>query len=544
MSALFLLAAVVIRTAVTNDVEMQWFEDRMVTADGVGLYTFGSVPPQGVKCPIVIERNPYVKEARMEGPDVVKLCVGDLRRGYARVFQHVRGAGASEGRRVPYEYERADGLKLLEYVRQLPWYNGEIFLFGISYFSSVHWSYLDTNPTDVKGAFLLVQDLNRYNICYRNGFFKCRLHGDWFKEEYAKTDHALMRNENASFADFPLLDFSKRYWGCPVPAFDNMIAHPRPEDPYWTSGEVGSGAEYRWAFQKSTMPILLETGFYDLYTEGICDMWREISPERRANCALLIDAYDHCGKLTKAMKGTLGEFPGGSRSDEKVDALDWFDSIRKGVPCVGAPAGRTRYYALWENVWHEEPALTNGPRRVAFRLGADERAYVYDPRRKGPAFPGSGALCFGGLQLQPEPNFRDDVLSFVLPPLEERLDVRGRMTATLTVASDCEDTCFYLRISVRKSDGKWYLLRDDITSLGFQLGEYAPGTKRRVSFRFSDHAFRLEKGDVLRADVASASSQFAPHTNVRGEQFRITTPKIAHNRVFAAESELVLNVLR
>ena len=448
----------------------------------------------------------------------------------------------SEGRRVPYEHEREDGLALLDFVRRLPWYDGEIFLAGGSYLASVHWAYLDANPPDVKGASLQVQDANRYGICYRNGFFKAGLHGDWFLSEYWKTDHGLPRNRQVRFSDFPLIDFSTRYWGRPEPALDNVFAHPRPDDPFWASGQAGSGASYRQALLKSTMPVLLKTGFYDIYTEGVCDMWRELPADRRANCALLIDAYDHGGSLGRELKGTLGEFPGGSRADEAVGDLDWFDSIRSGAPCPRAPKGRMRYYALWENAWHEEPELRDGSRRVVCRLGTGVRGYVYDPERPLPVFPGSGGINFGGMRLQPEPGFRDDVLSYLLPPVAERLDVRGRMTAELTVASDCEDTCFYARVSVRKRDGRWYLLRDDITSILFQSADYRPGEKTKVRFRFADHAFRLEPGDVLRMDVASACSQFAPHANVKGPQFKIRHPKVAQNRVFGDGSELILPV--
>ena len=543
MSALALLAAVAIQSVVTNGVEVRWFEDRISMRDGVKLYTYGTVPPLGVRCPIVVYRTPYVKERRIDGPSYALKQRKALDRGYAFVQQHVRGSGVSEGNRIPYENEREDGLALLEYVRKLPWYNGEIYLSGGSYLASVHWAYLETNPPDVKGACLEIQDVNRYNIKYRNGFFKSALDGGWFVREYFKTDHALTRNTDVRFADFPLIDFSTRYWGRPEPAFDNPLRHPRPDDPFWSSHEPGSGADYRQALSRSKIPVLLKTGFYDIYTEGICDMWREIPSERRANCALQIDAYDHVGRLKPEMKGTLGEFPGGSRAAENAWDLDWFDAIRAGRACPGAPAGRTRYYALWENTWHVEPSLTDGPRRFVFRLGEGERDYAYDPRRELPDFPGSGGINFGGMQVQPAPDFRDDVLSFVLPPLKERLDVRGRMTATLTVASDCEDTCFYMRVSVKKPDGRWYLLRDDITSVLFQRKTYEPNTPCTLSFRFADHAFRLESGDQLRVDVASACSQFAPHTNVKGNQFEIRKPKVAHNRVFADQCELVLNAL-
>ena len=117
------------------------------------------------------------------------------------------------------------------------------------------------------------------------------------------------------------------------------------------------------------------------------------------------------------------------------------------------------------------------------------------------------------------------------------------MEMKLAVSSDCEDTCFYVRVSVDKGDGKWYLLRDDITSLSFAGGKYSPGTERSIAFRFPDHAFRLEKGDILRVDVASANIQFAPHPNVAGDAFACSSPKVAHNTVYPERSFLKLPVI-
>ena len=516
------------------------FEEMVPMPDGVRLYTFGVRPAPGVKCPIVIRRTPYVQEKPVDRAAYAKSQRENFAHGYAYLVQHCRGCGMSEGDWIPYESERADGLALLEWVRKLPWYNGEIFLEGGSYLSSVHWSYLDTNPPDIKGACLSIQEVDRYNIAYRNGFFKAGLHGGWFAKGYKKKNHVLQRDKSVSFADFPLLDFSKRYWGEAVPALDNKLAHPNRDDPFWRARAAGSGADYRRGFLDSTMPILLRTAFYDIYTEGINDMWRETPAARRANCALLIDAYDHGGRLSKEMKGTCGEFPGGLRADENVSPTDWFDYCRTGRPCTNAAPGRVRYYALWENRWIEEDAIEDGSRRIDLPLGNGSRSWTYDPKRPLPDFPGSGGICFGGMRLQPPPDFRDDVVSYILPPVAERLDVRGRMRARLNVTSDCEDTCFYARVSVKKNDGKWYLLRDDITSLCADGRDYVPGAEKVVSFRFADHAFRLEKGDVLRVDVSSGCSQFAPHGNVKGLQAAIRTPKVAHNSVRADASTLTL----
>ena len=77
------------------------------------------------------------------------------------------------------------------------------------------------------------------------------------------------------------------------------------------------------------------------------------------------------------------------------------------------------------------------------------------------------------------------------------------MRASLAVSSDCEDICFYARVSVDKGDGIWYLLRDDITTMRADGRDYVPGTEKTLSLAFPRLAFRLEKGDRLRVDVSS-----------------------------------------
>ena len=114
------------------------------------------------------------------------------------------------------------------------------------------------------------------------------------------------------------------------------------------------------------------------------------------------------------------------------------------------------------------------------------------------------------------------------------------MEAELSVSSDCEDTCFYIRLSVDKGDGNWILLRDDITSIAYD-SPYKIGERRLLRFRFADHAFRLSKGDRLRVDVASANSQFAPHPNVAGAAFAVKSPRVANNTVYADDSRIIIH---
>ena len=130
-------AAVEVHSEMRNGEELRWFEEMVPMKDGTKLYTYGALPPKGVKCAIVFARSPYVKEERVDMAAYAKSQARALKRGYAYVHQHVRGTGMSEGDWVPYVAERADGLATLEWIRRLPHYSGEIFLTGGSYCASV-----------------------------------------------------------------------------------------------------------------------------------------------------------------------------------------------------------------------------------------------------------------------------------------------------------------------------------------------------------------------------------------------------------------------
>lgn len=116
------------------------------------------------------------------------------------------------------------------------------------------------------------------------------------------------------------------------------------------------------------------------------------------------------------------------------------------------------------------------------------------------------------------------------------------MSAKLKVKSDCEDTCYYVRISIEKENGD-YGLRDDITSLCYQLGTYAPNSVVELDFDFDEHAFLIKRGERLRIDISSADNEhYVRHTNQKGLYSEQTTAKIAHNTVYLQDSYLTLPI--
>ena len=161
-----------------------------ITSGDASLFTVFLLPEGSGSFPTVVIRTPYVDALEMLPEKEICFQYAKenekwLKRGYALVLQHCRGRGKSEGDCIPYVNEREDTLSLYAWIREQPFYNGELFLKGSSYLTSVHFCAAPFDA-DIRGAIFGVQDSERYNICYRNGFFKKALHGNWYVNMYKK----------------------------------------------------------------------------------------------------------------------------------------------------------------------------------------------------------------------------------------------------------------------------------------------------------------------------------------------------------------------
>ncbi len=501
------------------------------------LFTAVALPQKGGRFPTVIFRSPYVDEfENVSEGEVCDWVLGTrknfLDAGYAVVYQHCRGRGKSTGDCIPYINEREDGMNLQEWVRNAPFYNGEIYLVGASYTSSVHFVTAPFAP-DIKGAVLEVQDSERYNCNFRNGFYKIGLHGDWYRKMYK---HKSIREINYtidSFKMLPLSKFSLSVFGERAKDFDEILKHPKKDDPFWTTTRVG-GAEAHDAIKSANIPILLVTGFYDIYTGGIFDMWNSLDTNTKEKSALLVHPYGHSGNdASFAIK-----FEGAKASDAFGDyRVAWLDFIR-GKCSSPVKTGTVTYYTMFGGGWRTD-AFETPKRSETFVLGEGERTYRYDPRDPA-VFVGGLSANFGNTAYQDVPNSRHDIISVYTPEFKEDRIVKGKMSARLAVRSTAEDTCFYVRVSIAKPEGD-YGLRDDINQISNFVPEYIPGEMVEMDFSFDEHAFAVHKGERLRVDISSSAFPlYVPHTNNRGLFSEQTEAKTADNTVILERSSLTV----
>jgi len=340
-----------------------------------------------------------------------------------------------------------------------------------------------------------------------------------------------------AFNILPMKDFCKTVFGEEAEDLNQQFRANLPSDPYWDTSEGITNT--RGVTRNLPFPALFTTAFFDLYAGGIFKMWQEMTEESRRRNALVISPYDH-GDRKNPQEGQF--YPLGQRTEAFGEhyEIDWFDYLRGIRTKSPFPQGKVTYYRLFENKWAADD-FAPAEKEMLLPLGEKEISYTYNPFDP-PSFPGGLSRGFDGTCYQDPPGSRHDIITVHTPAFEKDTFVKGKMKMQLQVHSDCEDTCFYVRISGEK-DGKDMGLRDDITSLSWQLGDYTPGTKAQLQFSFDEIAFLVRKGQRLRIDIASANSAYyIRHTNQKGHYFEQETAKIAHNTVDLQHSCLMLPI--
>ena len=512
-------------------------EEMVPMRDGVRLFTRAMIPGEG-KHPCVFSRTPYPRGNALKSPYPQELVDRDVcvRHGYVSVGQHCRGFGLSEGLCRPY-VEREDGLDTLEWIRRQPWYNGEIFLDGGSYLSSVHLTYLSVEQPDIKGAALSIQTDRMYFRNFRNGCCYNWSNLNWWRSmmlrefpDAKKAGEAIRR---------PYEDIAKRIFGKDVPSYTARLMHV-DYDEFWQSQPQCDVMEH------IRFPVLWTDGWWDFYIEGMTSMWERMLPEWKAKSCFVIAGRGHSDS------GALSDstIPHARQVEKQVDMFDFFDAIRRGHPNPSIPYGKVRAYSMGADEWFTDAWPRDGEGVRELWLGADGRlsgrdtvrkgdvSWVYDPRKTYCGFGDEKSVrAF-------DPSGCGYARAFVSDPFTSRVDFFGRPRIRVPVRSTCEDTQYFFRIDLVNPAGEAWGICQTITSLRHAKPDYEAGGIAWIDLEFPLIAFTVDAGWAVRLDVTSQGGPWVPHANVAKHWAEVTDDevRVATNSVVCGEAKLLLPI--
>ena len=128
--------------------------------------------------PVLLTRLPYGKDLPLGSAflDPVQAA----RRGYVVIVQDTRGRFTSDGDWYPFRAEADDGVDTIAWAAELPFGDGQVGMYGASYFGFTQWAAAVRQPPALKALVPFITWADPLNgLVYRGGAFELGVAANW-----------------------------------------------------------------------------------------------------------------------------------------------------------------------------------------------------------------------------------------------------------------------------------------------------------------------------------------------------------------------------
>ncbi len=511
----------------------------VVMRDGVVLRANIFRPTGDGQWPVLLNRLPYGKDLPVGAAllDPVQAS----RRGYVVIVQDTRGCGTSEGVWHPFVHEGDDGEDSIAWAAALPYADGQVGMFGASYFGFTQWAAALRHPLALKAIVPYETWADPLSgVIYRGGALELGLMAAW---NLNMGINVLMRRHGGDLvgqvaAVTGLCDEidalgTAGYWSLPLgefaplrrqevaPDFRNMLLSDLncTVEPLASALILGRQSEVE-------APSLNIGGWYDICLDGTITNFLAMRGLGKP-ASLLIGPWSHSesgngvGELNFGMRAHSGSID--LKTDLQSLELRWFDHWLKGIDNGLMEEAPVKLFVMGANVWRDEQEWPLARARNAeYFLHRDgvlslitpgvesPDNFVYDPTDPVPVRGGATLLPAqfpAGPYDQRAIEERPDVLTYTTAPLEHDMEVTGPIKVHLWAISSARDTDFVARLTDVHPDGRSIILTDGIVRArhrGIRQGESPSFLKKGRPYAYvidlwatsnvfmSDHRIRLQ----------------------------------------------------
>ena len=525
--------------------------------DGVTLYADVYRPVGDGKHPVIVSRTPYSTERY---PSSYRAAVYFSRRGYAYVYQDVRGRHESEGRWEPFRDDIDDGYDTVEWAAKQPWSNGKVGMEGGSYLGHVQWRAAQAKPPHLVTILPRVASTSIYHDWITvNGGWRLAFNFGWGP---VRQESRIMQNTGPhTMAGGPeSISYDKVVWRLPLVGMQGLVgrnaqfykdwlAHPDYDD-YWRK----VNAEEH--FDEIGIPVHTIGGFFDIFAQGTLRGYTGVSQhgateKARRGSNMIIGPWEH-GIAQKVGEMDWGE---AAAIDYNAVATRWFDYWLKGLDNGLDREPPAKIFVMGRNEWRYEneyplartkytPLYLHSGGRLGWQEpnGGDESdRYRYDPANPVPSL--GGANCCGvgtpsGPRDQRPIERRADVLVYTSEFLEEGVEVVGPVKLVLYASSDAVDTDFVAKLVDVYPDGRAINVAEGILRARYRNGlsqpePLEPGKVYKMEVDLIGTANAFQKGHRIRVHVTSSHfPQFSRNLNTGKPFGESAEMKVAEQTVY------------
>ncbi|HOX37690.1 MAG TPA: CocE/NonD family hydrolase [Candidatus Brocadiia bacterium] len=516
--------------AATQKSEIVFEKNVMVPMrDGVRLATDLYRPAADGKYPAILMRTPYNKDAQKHDEMV--------RKGYVLVSQDCRGRFASEGDFKVFVNEGPDGCDTIKWTAEQPWCNGKVLMTGGSYVASTQIIPAIYTPPNLEALQLIVcPAMDPKFTFYQGGAFRHEMLQGWMigmalssqrmqrKEVKVGEISALVKDVKMSELLGPgglekkLMKIGDR-WRKHLPLTEYGpigIGGKGYTDTWdmvmqgWYKPEIWNPANAYAAVDKIDVPCLFLAGVYDIFCQEDIEIWKALrergGPKARNNTYLILGPWRHGGVPTgdlkapepmKIISDTMDAWMGRWSTGKPNEVDNW-----PPLKCYVANSD----LIIEDDCW---PPKASKPLRLYFsedgltreKTTAEQSfsSFNYDPANPVPTLGGCNLTIANGMRNHASLLEREDVLVFDAPPLEEDVNVVGRVTADLYVKTTGPDTDFtVMLLDVHP---------DDVEKLGYR-GNVCDGIQRLRFRNGTQQESFVERNQIVNIKVDLWSTAF------------------------------------
>ncbi len=528
-----------------------------VMRDGAVLRADIARPRMRGKFPVLLTRTPYGKSAS------VRLASA----GYVVIAQDMRGRYASDGEYtpvfVPGYRDAEDGYDSVAWAAGLPFCDGKVGVFGISYPSWASWELASQRPPHLVAMF--------------NGGFGTRL-TDWELGGVFRIGRAqqwlfgtlapdVRRRKGLGPPHTPTearenfeKDREKALWFVPLKAMpDEFAGGVREVYHYWLDHQHEDLFNFGARHPEVDVPVMHMTGWHDRLVLTV-DHFTGMQQNGRTEAArqaqrLVVGPWSHGGDGPRRV-GEM-DFGRAARVNFTKLMIRWFDHWLKGIDTGVMRTPPVRYFVMGENRWGRATAWPPEAKPVAYFLrsggsantpagdgGLSQEApareagdrYDYDPR--DPVM----TLFYANAQDAPLDQGRlagrRDVLVYQTPLLRRPVRIAGRPEVRLFAASSARDTDFIVKLIDVHPEGFAHqvcygIVRARVRESFARPKLLNPGQVYEYRIQMLPAAILFQIGHRIRIDVTSSDfPNFDRNHNTGGDDYGEATFKVARQEVF------------
>jgi len=452
--------------------------------DGTTLYADVYRPEATGRYPALLMRTPYDKDGAQQSGRLA-MTAAAVRRGYVVVVQDTRGQFKSEGDFVPYEQEIKDGYETIEWVSGLPYVDGQVGLFGLSYPGAVQWMTAPSRPPHLKAMAPAMTFAHPNHFFYHGGIFEADFI-EWLLPRQTRQRRKLGLPFTSQQEIVDAWSHNRDEWMDHRPLDELPLMRAFPYWSAWTGHPIENDYWKPYDIEAQhglvNVPALNLSGWND-DPYGPAGAIRNFvgmrahggSDAARRGQRLIIGPWTHGVPSSSRTIYAGTDYGANAAFDFVEEQLRFFDYWLKGKDAGFSREAPVRIFVMGDNRWREEESWpiartvfqawhVSGNDALAMdaeRVQTGRTSFVYDPRNpaRTPVSSPTSPADWSSVTK------RADVVEFTSSPLESPLEITGHVVARLWFTSTAPDTDVTVRVLAVRPDGSSYALSNTYGAL-------------------------------------------------------------------------------